>query len=204
MTLQGRAALTVAAVITMLLMAGAVFAAYGWLKEHDARIRVESRTTEQQKDIDALKEQQEQAQITLSKQLAALEQEKKQPVTPPQFVVDTAKLIPDLPKPLEVREIAAAADLPDGPRAQEVVIPAEDLRVIRDAQVSCQEKGLELTACGTERTSLKQQLGITETQRDEWKTAARGGHRWHRAVAAAKWFAIGAGAGYAGYAISHR
>jgi hypothetical protein len=70
--------------------------------------------------------------------------------------------------------------------------------------VSCQEKGLELTACETERTSQKQQLGITETQRDEWKTAARGGSRWHRVVAAAKWFAIGAGAGYAGYAISHR
>src|SRR5258708_23242225 len=124
MTLQGRAAITVAAVITILLVAGAVFAAHGWLKEHDARLRVESKTTEQQKDNEVLEKQQEQAQITLSKQLASLEQEKKKPVSPPEFVVEAAKLIPDLPKRLEVREVAASTDLPDGPRAQEVVIPA--------------------------------------------------------------------------------
>ncbi len=40
-------------------------------------------------------------------------------------------------------------------------------------------------------------------QRDEWKTAAKGGSIWHRALGAVKWFAIGAGTGAAAYAIAH-
>jgi hypothetical protein len=204
MIFQGRGALISIAVLTVTLSILLAIAGNAWMKEHDTRLKVESKASEQQRDIQNLQQQREQVQAALSRQLAALEQEKKRPVTAPQFVVDTAKLIPNLPKPLEVRNVPQNPGIPDAPRVQEVVVPAEDLRVIRDAQVTCEEKSLRLATCESQESSLKEQLRITETQRDEWKTAARGGSRWHRTLVTAKWFAIGAGAGYAGYAFSHR
>ena len=190
--------------LSLLLFATLVFAGHGWKEEHDSRMRVDAQTGEQGKVIKELEKRREQAQSDLDEQIAALEKRKKDKVSPSQFIADTSRLIPNLPKPLEVREITAQANLPESPTVQEILVPQEDLQVIRDAQITCEEKSLRLAACSSQQSLMNEELGLTKRQRDEWKTTAKGGSRWHRTLAAAKWFAIGAGAGYAGYSIVHR
>jgi hypothetical protein len=187
-----------------LLLAGfLVFAGYGWLQEHDARLKAESQTGEQQKQIDGLKRQQADAQTALNGTLASLEKERQRPATATQLVSDAGHLLPNLPQPLQVRTTPENPALPNGPTAQTVVIPEADFQSIRDAQLNCQENTAKLAACQTIEDDGKQQLKLTEEQRDEWKTAAKGGSIWHRALGAAKWFSIGAGAGAGVYAATH-
>jgi len=204
MNWQGSRASTAALALAVLLLAMLIFAGYGWKEERDARQRANSQTSQQEKAIKELESQRERMQSALDEQIEALERQKKQRVSAPQFVAEASRLIPDLPKPLEVREVKAEPNLPDSPVVQEVVVPKEDLRAIRDAGIDCEEKSLQYAACTSEQAMLNEQLKVTKEQRDEWKTAAKGGSRWHRTLAAAKWFAVGAGAGYAGYAFAHR
>ena len=89
--------------VPALLLAGfLVFAGYGWLQEHDARLKAESQTGEQQKQIDGLKQQQADAQTALNGTLASLEKERQRPATATQLVSDAGHLLPNLPQPLQV------------------------------------------------------------------------------------------------------
>ena len=108
-----------AGVLTLLLTSGLAFAGYSWLGEHDARLRAEFASAGAQKDIDALKAQQQNAD-TLRQQMAALEREKSTPATPQQIVLDASHLMPAMPKPLEVQSVPVNAQLPDGPKTQQV------------------------------------------------------------------------------------
>lgn len=191
-------------VLSALLIGMLFFARSGWIAERDAQRTAEAKTAEQQKHIDELRQQQEQMKSALADQVALLEKEKKRPISPPQFVSETNELIPNLPKPLEVRAAAIDPSIPEGPQTQEIVVPQQDLVAIRDAQLACREDHLRLSSCEAQAANVSQQLAATEAEKQQWKTAARGGSRWHRTVQAAKWFAIGAGAGVTGYALSHR
>ncbi len=176
----------------------------GRLAERDAQRTAAAKTAEQQKHIEELQQQQEQMRSILAAQIELLEREKKKPISAPQFVAQTSQLIPNLPKPLEVRLASIDPSLPEGPQRQEVVVPEQDLVAIRDAQLECREDHLRFSSCEAEIANVGRQLAATESEKQEWKTAAKGGSRWHRTVQAAKWFAIGAGASAAGYAIWHR
>ena len=183
--------------LALLLTGGLALAGYGWLGEHDARLRAETTSAGAQKDIDALKAQQQQNADTLRQQLAALEREKSTPAAPQQIVLDASHLMPALPKPLEVQSVPVNAQLPDGPKTQQVVIPAADLEDVRDFSVNCQETADKLEACTKDDADLKQEIVLTGQQRDEWEKAAKGGSVWHRAMTAGKWLLVGAVAGYA-------
>jgi hypothetical protein len=190
--------------VPALLLAGVlVFVGYGWLQEHDARLKTETQTGQQQKQIDGLRQQQADAQTALNGKLASLERERQRPATATQLVSDAGHFLPNLPQPLQVLTAPVNPALPNGPTAQTVVIPEADFQSIRNAQISCQEDTAKLAACQTTKDNGKQQLKLTEEQRDEWKTAAKGGSIWHRALGAAKWFAIGAGTGAGVYAATH-
>ncbi len=203
MTIPGRGTFLAIAVLTILLGSGVLFAIYGWLQEHDARLKAETETGQQQKQIDGLKEQQAETKQVLANKLASIERERSQPATAAQVVSDASTLLPGLPEPLLVQTAPANPALPNAPAAQEVVIPEADFKSIRDAQLTCQEDAAKLTACQSTEQDTTQQLKLTEAQRDEWKTAAKGGSLWHRALGAAKWFAVGAGTGAVAYAATH-
>ena len=203
MTIQERGTTLAIAIPAVLLAAFLVFAGYGWLREHDARLKAETQTGQQQKQIDGLKQQQAAAQSALEQKLASLQKERREPATADQLVADAHTLLPGLPDPLLVQAAAPDPALPNAPPAQSVIIPAADFATIRDAQLGCQENAAKLSACQAVSDQGQQQLKLTEQQRDEWKTAAKGGSMWHRALGAAKWFAIGAGAGAGAYAVSH-
>jgi uncharacterized protein HemX len=203
MTIQGRGEVLAIAIPAVLLAAFLVFAGYGWLQEHDARLKAETKTGQQQNQIDGLKQQQEETQNALNQKLAVLEKARRSPATATQLVSDSSTLLPGLPVPLQVQTAPNDPALPGAPPAQTVVIPEADFETIRDAQISCAENSAKLGACQTLGDESKQQLKLTEQQRDEWKTAAKGGSIWHRALGAAKWFAVGAGAGAGVYAATH-
>ncbi len=203
MTIPEREKILAIAIPSVLLAGFLVFVGYGWMQEHDARLKAETQTGAQQKQIDGLKQQQTDAQNSLNKQLAGLEKSRQAPATATQLVSDASSLLPNLPVPLQVQTAQKSPSLPDAPGAQTVIIPEADFKSIRDAQVTCEENTAKLATCQTLGEESKQQLQLTEQQRDEWKTAAKGGSIWHRALGAAKWFAIGAGAGAGLYAATH-
>jgi len=204
MTIPSRDALVLAGIPTGLLAAVLVFAWYGWLQEHDGRVKAETQTGQQQQQIEGLRQQQIGIQQVLDTRLAAIEGERSKPATAAQLVDNATTLLPGLPAPLEVRSVPVNAALPEGPTTQAVVIPEVDFKAVRDAQLTCEEDMAKLSACQATQADTSQQLSITEAQRDEWKTAAKGGSLWHRALGAAKWFAIGAGTGALTYAVVHR
>jgi len=202
MTIQGRAGLALAAVAVL----SAVLAGRGWLQEHDARLKAESLSSDQQKQLDGLKQAAAATQEALASKVAGIERERRQPATAASVVAETSALIPNLPEAIEAREVPATLlnGLPNAPASEEVVIPRADFKAIRDAQLSCEEGGAQLVACQATQADAKQQITLTEAQRDEWKTAAKGGSVWHRALGAAKWFALGAASGAVIYAVEHR
>jgi hypothetical protein len=173
------------------------------MQEHDGRLKAEAQTGQQQKQIEGLKQQQTDAQKALNEKVTALEKLRLTPTTAKQLVSDASTLLPNLPAPLQVQTAPKIPSLPDAPATQTVIIPEADFKSIRDGQVTCEENTAKLAACQMLGDESKQQLQLTEQQRDEWKTAARGGSVWHRALGAAKWFAIGAGAGAGLYAATH-
>ena len=184
-------------ILALALALGLAIAGFEWFSEHDAKLRAETTSASAQKDIDALKTQQQQTADMLREQIAALERKKTQPATPQQIVLDASRLMPALPKPLEVQSVPVNAQLPDGPKTQQVVIPVADLPAVRDFSVNCQETVDKHEACTKNDTDLKQELALTGQQRDAWKKAAQGGSVWHRTVTAGKWLLVGAVAGYA-------
>jgi hypothetical protein len=203
MTIPEREKVLAIAIPSVLFVGFLVFVGYGWMQEHDARLKAETQTSQQQKQIDGLQQQQAQAQNSLNKQLAALEKSRQTPATATQLVSDASSLLPNLPVPLQVQTAPRNPALPDAPATQTVIIPEADFKSIRDAQVTCEENTARLATCQTLGDASKQQLKLAEQQRDEWKTAASGGSIWHRALGAAKWFAVGAGAGAGLYAATH-
>ncbi len=203
MTIRGRGEVLAIAIPGVLLAGFLAFAGYGWLQEHDARMKAEAQTGQQQKQIDGLQHQQADTQNALNQKLAMIEKTRQSPATAAQLVGDASRLLPGLPVPLQMQTAPKDPALPNAPATQTVVIPEADFKSIRDAQVTCEENAAKLGACQTFGEESKQQLQLTQQQRDEWKTAAKGGSIWHRALGAAKWFAVGAGTGAGLYAASH-
>jgi cytoskeletal protein RodZ len=203
MTIPEREKVLAIAIPSVLFVGFLIFVGYGWMQEHDARLKAETQTGQQQKQIDGLQQQQTDAQNSLNKQLTALEKSRQTPATAAQLVSDASSLLPNLPVPLQVQTAAKNPTLPDAPATQTVIIPEADFKGIRDAQIACEENTAKLATCQTLSDESKHQLQLTEEQRDEWKTAAKGGSIWHRALGAARWFAVGAGAGAGLYAATH-
>jgi uncharacterized protein HemX len=189
--------------LAAMLAAFAGIAGYGWLKEHDARLQAESQAGQQQKQIDSLRQQQQTTQQALDSRLAMLDKLRQRPATAAQLVSDTASLLPQLPEPLRIESVPDDPASPAGAATPAVVIPQTDFKSIRDAQLTCEENTAKLDACQSLQSDNQQQLKLTEAQRDEWKTAAKGGSMWHRALGAAKWFSVGVGAGAVAYAVAH-
>jgi hypothetical protein len=189
------------AVFVLLFAVVFLFALHEWQREREARIQAESVQAQQQKIIDIAKADQAKTAADLQQQIAALEAEKKQPVTPQQFVVGVSKMFPQLPQPINMIQPPPVTQMIDGkqeslPSAPVVEIPAADLATLRDYKISCDETQAKLDACAKDKTDLVAELNATKLQRDKWEATAKGGSWAKRALTAAKWIGIGAGVGY--------
>jgi Tfp pilus assembly protein PilE len=187
----------IAAVLALAALGG-----YEWLQERDARLKAQTATAAQQKTIDQAKQDAQTVQQTLATKMKTLEAERKQPVTPQRFVVDLSKAIPGLPQQVTVVQAAPVQQTVDGkitelPSAPAVQIPAADLPALQDYRITCDETTAKLDACSKTAADTQTELQATTAQRDEWKTAAKGGNWWHRTLTAGKWIVIGGAVGYA-------
>jgi hypothetical protein len=203
MTIPDRDKIIAVAIPSVLFLGFLIFTGYGWLQEHDARLQAETQAGQQQKQIDGLKQQQADAQNALTQQLSTLEKMRQTPATATQLVSNADAALPGLPQPLQIETTPRDPALPNAPESQSIVVPEADFKSIQQAQITCEENGAKLATCQSLGEDSKKQLQLTEQQRDEWKTAAKGGSIWHRALGAAKWFAVGAGTGAGLYAASH-
>jgi len=195
----------IAAALVVLFALGAL-SVYEWVQEREARIKAVAQTATQQKSIDAAKSDAAQTAAQLKQTLAALEQQKAKPATPQQIIHDTSKLIPSLPQPITIQTAPApavgngpaqpgAADSAKVPQ-QQIIVPAADFQAIQEAEIGCQENSAKLAACSLIAADTAAELKATEAQRDTWEKTAKGGAWLHKTLTAAKWIAIGAGAGY--------
>lgn len=167
-----------------------VFGFRAWMEEHDARTKAESVQDAQQTLIDEATHQADVAKANaaevasnLKVQLAAIDAEKKQPITAPQFVVDLNKLLPNLPQPAVVVQPPATTQIVNGkPETVQpplvVQIPSEDLPALRNYKLGCDENSASLTACQLTAADQAMQMKSAETEltamtkeRDAWKTA---------------------------------
>ena len=194
-----------------------VFGIYCWIEERDARVKAESVQAAQQLVIDQAKKDSagkdaEKAQVAadLQHRLDAIETQKQQPVSAPQFVVDLNKLIPNLPQQPVIVQVPAQTQTVNGktettPAQTVVQIPSADIQDLQAYKLSCDETGAKLDACGKQAElqigQLKDaaiEMDALTKQRDAYKTALKGGSFMHRLAKGAKCLAITGGASAAG------
>jgi hypothetical protein len=187
----------IAALVILALLS---FGGYELWREHAARVKAEAAAAVQQKTIDAAKTEQAQTTAQLKQTLASLEKQRSSPATPQRIASNTSKLIPNLPAPLVIENAPLAPgtkELPNTPQPQQIVIPAADFKAIQDAEIDCQEGAAKLAACMLTSADQATELKATEAQRDDYKTAMKGGSFWSRVKHDAIVIGVSAGVGYA-------
>jgi hypothetical protein len=179
-----------------------VLGGFEWLQAHDAMLKAQTQTTEQQKTIDQAKADAVTVQQALASRLQALEAQRQQPATAPQIVIDAAKMFPNLPAQLQVVTPPPTTQTVNGktvevPSAPVVQIPQVDFATLQNGAITCQENAAKLDACTLTAADTATELKATTAQRDEWEKTAKGGTWIHRTLTAAKWIVIGGATGYA-------
>jgi len=196
------------AVTTTLLFALGVFFAYNWLRAHDDYLRAESQVKVDQSTLAQLAKRQtdlaaqlKQTQTEQQSQLAALHKEYAQAQSPEQL----AKLIGgvmNLPQPVRITTPPPTLDnpspapvaeipLPDAPQAKAFVEACQECQI----QLATAQKQAAIAA--QQSTDLRQELALTQKERDTWKRTAQGGSWARHAAKRGTAFAIDAGITFA-------
>ena len=191
-----------------------IFGFRAWMEERDARTKAEATEAAQQTVIDQARQQAaaaiaDEAKIAsdLQAKLAAIEKQKEQPVTAPQFVIDLNKAIPNLPQPVTIVEPTQDPNRrPDSPApAPAVQIPGADLQDLKAYALNCDANSAKLEACTktsadqvAELNAAKTELWAMQKDRDAWKSAAGKGNLWQKLGKRVKCLAIVGGVSAAG------
>ncbi|HEY1423635.1 MAG TPA: hypothetical protein VGF20_09295 [Candidatus Acidoferrum sp.] len=191
------------ALTTALLLTLGAFFATQWLRAHDAYVQAQAQIKAGQSTLAQLAKQQsdlaaqlKQTQSQQQSQLDALHKEYAQAQSPQQLASLISSVM-NLPQPIKITTPAPA---PDNPNPQPVaVVPLPDAPQAKAFIQGCQECQIELAtaqkqaAITTQQTNaLKQQLALTEKERDTWKHTAQGGSWTRRAAKRVEAFAIDA------------
>ena len=186
----------------LLLALGAFFAAQ-WLRAHDAYLQAQAQIKSDQSTLAQLAKQQsdlatqlKQAQFQQQSQLDALHKEYAQANSPQQLAALITSVM-NLPQPIK---ITTPAPTPQNPTPQPVAeVPLPDAPQAKAFVQACQECQIQLSAAQKQAAitvhqndALKQQLALTEKERDNWKRTAQGGSWPRRAAKRAEAFAIDA------------
>jgi hypothetical protein len=188
---------------TAALLATAAFLAHQWLAARDAYLRAEAQSQASQSALVQLAKQQsdlaaqlKQSQADAQSQLAALQKQYSKAQSPEQLAaLITAAM--NLPQPITITTPPATPDNPNPqPSAQ---VPLPDAPQAKAFVEQCQECSIRLTAAQKESaiaaeqlTTTRQELAITQKDRDTWKSAAKGGSWPRRAAKRAAAFALDA------------
>jgi hypothetical protein len=148
---------------------------------------------------------QQQRDAQLDAALAAIAAEKRHVQTPQQAVEAIPSVLPPLPLPINIQ----LPDLTASPKQNaanpaSISIPQSDLKPLYDSLQDCRACALERDATKKDLADEQARVAALTQERDSAIAAARGGTFWARLKHAAKWFVIGAAAGAAASAASHR
>lgn len=176
-----------------------VCAAYGWMREHEARAVVEAQQQIETKAQAQIAAQQEKNAEQLKDTLNALIAMKQQVQTPAQIVQALPQVIT---LPQQVREVtpeqakaaAAVPALPDAPQigAGDLIIPKADSKAFFDAQVDCKANAAKVSSCAETVENQKAVLALKDVEIKQLNIAIKGGTKWQRTKSAFKWIGIGA------------
>jgi hypothetical protein len=181
---------------------------WSWLSARDAQVKAEAIQTANEKviaqndqQIKLLAGQIDQLKADQARQLATLSATFSRAQTP-QDILPLVSKIMELQKPVTfVTPAPTAANPNPQPVAQ---VPAEDAPQLKAYVQTCEECKIKLPAMTAQLSASEQQKQLLANdlvqrtqERDQWKTAAKGGTTWQRVLKAGKWIAIGAGAGAA-------
>jgi hypothetical protein len=188
--------LEIAGAILALLIIGIVYRA--WLADHEERIKLKA-TLDAQNQILADAGKREAARdAVLKDSLAQLEDLKKRTQTPAQVVKALPQVL-TLPQPITITLPAALAQgdpkLLGVQPGETATIPAEDLKPLFDFAATCKECQAKVIVLQQDKADDTVKIGALVKERDAAVRVANGGSKWQRIKRAAKWFAIGAGAG---------
>ena len=190
-------------ILTLALLAAAAYFAHQWLATHDAYLRAEAQSQATQSALAQLAKQQsdlsaelKQTQTAAQSQLSALRQQYAKAQSPDQIgALITAAM--NLPQPIRITIPPATPDDPDPQPVAQVPLP--DAPQAKAFVLQCQECSIRLSAAQKESaiaaeqlTASRQELAITQKDRDAWKSAAKGGSWPRRAAKRAAAFAIDA------------
>jgi hypothetical protein len=189
---------------TALLLTTAAFLFTQWLRAHDAYLRAQSQSTATQSALSQLAKQQsdlaqqlKQSQADQQSQLVALQKQYAKAQSPEQLAALLTAAM-NLPQPIK---ITTPPPTPANPAPEPVAeIPLPDAPQAKAFVESCQQCQIDLAAAlkqsaisAQQSAALKQQLTLTEKDRDTWKRAATGGSWPRRAAKRVAAFALDAG-----------
>jgi len=188
--------LEIAGAVLALLVIGIVYRA--WLADHEERIRLKATLDAQNQVIAEAGKREAARETALKESLSQLEDLKKRTQTPAQVVQALPQVLP-LPQPITISLPAALAQ--GDPRlagvqpGQTATIPAADLKPLFDFAANCKECQARVLVLQQDKADDAVKIGALVKERNAAVIVSKGGTKWQRIKRAAKWFAIGAGAG---------
>jgi hypothetical protein len=199
-----RAKLEIAAIV-ILICAGAL-GFRTWLSEHDLRLQADAKSKAQEAaqvqaaaQIATIQKQMADRDAAYQSEIQTLDKKFGQTATPDQLAQLVSQLM-GLKQPIQVvTPGATAGNANPAPEARVPVIDAPQVKAYFQECEQCKAERTKLQADAADRQAqadlAQKQIEALKSERDTWKTAAKGGSFWQRTGRAAKWLAIGAGAG---------
>ncbi|HLZ91093.1 MAG TPA: hypothetical protein VKQ28_05210 [Candidatus Acidoferrum sp.] len=192
----------------VILLVAAVLGFRTWLSEHDLRMRAEAQAKAQEAvqsqaaaQIAVLGKQMADRDAAYQAQLRSLDSRFSQAQSPDQIAQLVSGLM-GLKQPIQIVTPAATAANPNPqPVAQVPVMDAPQAKAYIQECEACKAERAKLQADAADRAKqadlAQKQIEALKGEVTTWKTAAKGGTVLQRLGRAAKWVAIGAGAGAA-------
>jgi len=130
---------------------------------------------------------------TLKTAIDSIEELKKRTQTPAQVIRALPSVLP-LPVPITISTPAPAkpGEPPIDLSSLPATLPAADIKPLFDFAANCQECQKKLEAAAADHADDQTKMGALTKERDELRTAAKGGTVWTRIKKRAKTFAVDA------------
>ena len=190
---------TISTLIALLLVADA------WRTARRSSAQLAATLVSQNALIDQASTREQQRNTQLTAALASIAAQKRRVQTPRQAVEAIPSVLPPLPLPVKI----LLPDLTQSPKQGDaapatISVPQSDLKPLYDSLQNCRACALERDATMKNLADEQARVAALTRERDAAVAAAHGGSFWSRLKHATKWFVIGAAAGAAATAASHR
>lgn len=194
-------------VAILLLVAGAAVGFRTWLGEHDARLQAEAKSKAQEEvqrlsveQSAALQKQIADRDAAYRTELQSLDKKFSLAANPDQIALLLSQLMGGLKQPIQIVTPPATAATPNPqPVAQVPLVDAPQVKAYFAECETCKAERVKLQADAVDRAKqaelAQKQIEALKGERDTWEKTAKGGTVLQRIGRAAKWLAIGAGAG---------